>query len=112
MPNFANASQCHINLVSQFHFTDNKILAPYFYDYLIMNSCALHLFQFYVTMQMVQTVGIDLGSQKCMLVADDADIVLTDTGSISRPTLVSFFGKSRLVGEEAAPQVRCAEANV
>lgn len=55
---------------------------------------------------MVQTIGIDLGSQKCMLVADDADIVLTDTGSISRPTLVSFFGKSRLVGEEAAPQVR------
>ena len=54
---------------------------------------------------MVQTVGIDLGSQKCMLVAEDADIVLTDTGSISRPTLVSFFGKSRLVGEEAAPQV-------
>ena len=54
---------------------------------------------------MVQTIGIDLGSQKCMLVADDADIVLTDTGSISRPTLVSFFGKSRLVGEEAAPQV-------
>ena len=56
--------------------------------------------------KMVQTIGIDLGSQKCMLVADDADIVLTDTGSISRPTLVSFFGKSRLVGEEAAPQVR------
>ena len=55
--------------------------------------------------EMVQTVGIDLGSQKCMLVAEDADIVLTDTGSISRPTLVSFFGKSRLVGEEAAPQV-------
>jgi molecular chaperone DnaK (HSP70) len=54
---------------------------------------------------MVQTIGIDLGSQKCMLVADDADIVLTDTGSIARPTLVSFFGKSRLVGEEAAPQV-------
>lgn len=53
----------------------------------------------------VQTIGVDLGSQKCMLVADDADIVLTDTGSISRPTLVSFFGKSRLVGEEAAPQV-------
>ena len=54
---------------------------------------------------MVQTIGIDLGSQKTMIVADDADIVLTDTGSISRPTLVSFFGKSRLVGEEAAPQV-------
>lgn len=40
-----------------------------------------------------------------MLVADDADIVHTDTGSISRPTLVSFSGRSRLMGEEAAPQI-------
>lgn len=61
---------------------------------------------------MVLTIGVDLGSQKCMLVADDADIVLTDTGSISRPTLVSFFGKSRLVGEEAAPQVLVFTRNI
>ena len=35
----------------------------------------------------------------------DAEIVLTDTGSISRPTLVAFYEKNRLVGEEAAPQI-------
>ena len=53
----------------------------------------------------IKTIGIDMGSSKCMLVADDAEIILTSTGSISRPTMVSFFGKSRLMGEEAAPQV-------
>jgi len=52
----------------------------------------------------VSSVGIDLGSSKTVIVADDADVVLTDTGSISRPTLVSFIGRSRLVGEEAAAQ--------
>jgi len=52
----------------------------------------------------VSSVGIDLGSSKCVIVADDADVVLTDTGSISRPMLVSFVGRSRLVGEEAAVQ--------
>ena len=53
----------------------------------------------------MKVIGVDIGAQKTMLVADDADIVLTDTGSISRPTLVSFQGRSRLVGEEAAPQI-------
>ena len=37
--------------------------------------------------------------------ADDADIVLTDTGSISRPTLVAFHDNSRLIGEEASHQI-------
>jgi len=54
---------------------------------------------------MVQTIGLDLGSQKTVIVADDGDLVLTDTGSISRPTLVAFYGRSRLVGEEAQPQI-------
>ena len=54
---------------------------------------------------MVQTVGCDLGSQKTVIVADDADLVLTSTGGISRPTLVAFFGRTRLVGEGAAPQI-------
>lgn len=53
----------------------------------------------------MKVIGVDIGSQKTMMVADDGDIVLTDTGSISRPTLVAFYGKSRLVGEEAAPQI-------
>ncbi len=39
---------------------------------------------------MIKTVGIDLGSQKTVIVADDGALVLTDTGGISRPTLVSF----------------------
>ena len=54
---------------------------------------------------MVQTVGCDLGSQKTVIVADDADLVLTSTGGISRPTLIAFFGRTRLVGEGAAPQI-------
>ena len=53
----------------------------------------------------MKVIGVDIGAQKCMMVADDADIVLTDTGSISRPTLVSFLDRSRLVGELAAPQI-------
>jgi hypothetical protein len=28
----------------------------------------------------MKVIGIDIGSQKTMMVADDADIVLTDTG--------------------------------
>ena len=40
-----------------------------------------------------------------MAVADDAEIILTSTGSISRPTIVSFFERTRLIGEEAAPQI-------
>lgn len=53
----------------------------------------------------MKVIGVDIGSQKTMMVADDGDIILTDTGSINRPTLVAFYGKSRLVGEEAAPQI-------
>ena len=52
----------------------------------------------------VTSVGFDLGSSKCVIVADDGEIVLTDTGGISRPNLVSFVGRTRLVGEEAAAQ--------
>ena len=49
-------------------------------------------------------VGIDIGSSKTVIVAEDGDIVLTPTGGISRPTLVSFVGRTRLSGEEAAVQ--------
>ena len=56
--------------------------------------------------KMVKTVGIDIGSQKCVLVADDAELVRTSTGSISRPTLVAFVApQSRYVGEEAAAYI-------
>lgn len=50
-------------------------------------------------------VGLDLGSQKTMIVAEDGDIVRTDTGSVSRPTLISLSGKKRLFGEEAFAQL-------
>jgi len=40
-----------------------------------------------------------------MIVRDDGEIVLTDTGSISRPTLISFSGRNRLIGEEALPRI-------
>ena len=39
-----------------------------------------------------------------MITADDAEIIRTSTGSISFPSLVSFSGQQRLVGEEAVPQ--------
>ena len=52
--------------------------------------------------QMVVSVGVDIGSQKSILVADDGEIVRTDTGSISVPTIVSFVHESRYVGDEAA----------
>jgi len=48
-----------------------------------------------------KVIGIDIGSQKTMLVCHDAEIVLTDTGSILRPTLVSFEGRERFCGEES-----------
>jgi heat shock protein 4 len=53
---------------------------------------------------MSKFVGFDLGSSKTVIIAEDGDIVLTSTGSISRPTLVTFVGRTRLVGEEAAAQ--------
>lgn len=76
-------------------------------------------------------IGIDVGSQKTMMIAEDAEIILTDTGSVSFPTLFSFSetkysslkilknssnynlifvlvvycNRLRLFGEEAAAQV-------
>lgn len=55
-------------------------------------------------MAKVESVGFDLGSGKTVICLDDADLVLTATGGISRPSLCSFFGRSRLFGEEAAAQ--------
>lgn len=57
-------------------------------------------------------VGIDIGSGKTVIVQDDADLVLTETGGISRPSLVSFFGKCRLVGEEAAAQMNDSTVSI
>ena len=51
---------------------------------------------------MVTTIGIDIGSQKTILVADDGEIVRTSTGSVSFPTLISYHGHSpRYIGDEA-----------
>ena len=50
-------------------------------------------------------IGVDVGSSKAMCVADDAEIILTATGSVSTPTLLCFHGRNRLVGEEALPQM-------
>ena len=36
-----------------------------------------------------QCIGIDVGSQKTIMIAEDAEIILTDTGSVSFPTLFS-----------------------
>jgi hypothetical protein len=35
-------------------------------------------------------VGIDVGSQKTMMIAEDAEIILTDTGSVAFPTIFSY----------------------
>ena len=39
---------------------------------------------------MVNSVGIDFGSSKFIVVADSGDAVLNDIGSISEPTLLTF----------------------
>lgn len=50
----------------------------------------------------ITTVGIDIGSQKTILVADDGEIVRTSTGSVSFPTLIAFHSKApRCIGDEA-----------
>lgn len=72
-----------------FHWIRSKKQYPYF---LIEKASII----------MVLTVGVDFGSQKTIVVADDGEIVRTDTGSISVPTLVSFVQQSRYVGDEAA----------
>ena len=51
----------------------------------------------------VESVGIDIGTSSTVIVADDGDLVLTSTGSISRPSDAAFYGRTRLVGEESAP---------
>ena len=51
----------------------------------------------------VRSVGIDIGTSSTVIVADDGDLVLTSTGSISRPSDAAFYGRTRLVGEESAP---------
>jgi molecular chaperone DnaK (HSP70) len=50
----------------------------------------------------VATVGIDLGATKTVIIANDGDLVLTSTGSVSRPSIVCFDGKSRCIDEEAS----------
>lgn len=51
---------------------------------------------------MIRTVGIDIGTQKTIIVADDGEIVRTSTGSVSFPTLIAFQDKSpRNIGDEA-----------
>ncbi len=52
----------------------------------------------------VSSVGIDLGSSKTVIIADDGELVLTSTGSVSRPSVICFNGRSRLVDEEAMAQ--------
>ncbi len=54
----------------------------------------------------VRSVGIDLGSSKTVLIADDGDLVLTATGGVSRPSVLCFQGRSRYIDEEAASQNR------
>jgi molecular chaperone DnaK (HSP70) len=52
---------------------------------------------------MIRTVGIDIGTQKTIIVADDGEIVRTSTGSVSFPTLIAFQDKTpRNIGDEAA----------
>lgn len=55
----------------------------------------------------VRVVGIDIGSRKTMTVLDDGEIILTESGSTSTPSLISFSssnGKTiRVIGEEAEP---------
>lgn len=49
-------------------------------------------------------LAIDFGSQQSMTVCDDGEILLTETGGTSLPTLV-FLGSLRQCGEEAAANI-------
>ena len=51
----------------------------------------------------IRTVGIDIGTGSTVVVADDGDLVLTSTGSISRASSAAFYGRTRMVGEESVP---------
>lgn len=59
---------------------------------------------------MIRSVGIDIGASSTVIVADDGELVRTDTGGISRASLVAFHGRTRLVGEEAVPQSASADS--
>lgn len=54
---------------------------------------------------MASVFGIDIGAQKIIFIDQDGEIVRTDTGSVIFPNLIAFFGRSRLVGEEALPHI-------
>lgn len=54
---------------------------------------------------MTRFIGVDVGTQQTMMAADDGEIIRTDTGSIGFPSIVSFSGKERFVGEAALQHV-------
>lgn len=39
---------------------------------------------------MKRSVGIDIGSQKTIIVSDDGERILTSTGSMTRPSVILF----------------------
>ena len=52
---------------------------------------------------MATILGIRIGSQKTVVIANDAEILLTESGGVSHPSLISLDSKLRLFGEEASP---------
>jgi heat shock protein 4 len=56
-------------------------------------------------MEDLKVIGVDIGAQNTILCDDNAELVLTSTGGVSRPTIISFQGRSRLIDEEALPQI-------
>eukprot|EP01039_Chlorochromonas_danica_P006163 gene6163-6791_t len=54
---------------------------------------------------LVQYIGLDFGGQKTIVVAEDAEIIRTTTGSVARPSLLSFSNGRRVFGDEASAQI-------
>ena len=75
-----------------------------FFDFEMRIYASFESIVLQIGIRMITSVGIDLGSSKTVIVDDSADLVRTDTGGISRPTLVAFTGRSRLSDEAAAAQ--------
>ncbi|OQR83021.1 hsp70-like protein [Achlya hypogyna] len=49
----------------------------------------------------MEYIGIDLGSQRCVVARPSGEIVLNELGGMTTATLVSFKDKERLIGEAA-----------
>ena len=49
--------------------------------------------------------GLDIGSSKFISLSNEGEALVSETGSITRPSLISFYDRSRQIGDEAAAYI-------